>query len=141
MAERGLAVLEHIPIFQGLTRSQLTGIQRLSDEVRYMKGAPIVKQGEPGDSFFVVLEGEAKVSINGKKVATLYPGDFFGEISLLDGGPRTATVTSQTPMALLELSRKRFYKMIDREPAVALKIGERLAHRLREIDRAPTTVK
>lgn len=135
MAKRGLAVMERVPFFQGLTKPQLENICDLSKEVRFMPDAVVVKEGDPGETFYVVLEGEAKVTVKGKKVATLYPGDFFGEISLLDPGPRTASVETTTPMLLLELQRKRFFKMLDREPAVALRMGEQLAHRLRELER------
>jgi CRP/FNR family cyclic AMP-dependent transcriptional regulator len=135
VAKRGLAVIERVPIFQGLTKPQLRNVRDLSDEVRYMQGATIVKQGDPGETFYVILEGEAKVTVKNRKVASLYPGDFFGEISLLDPGPRTASVVAQTPVFLLELTRKKFFKMLDREPVMALRIGERLAQRLRELDR------
>jgi CRP/FNR family transcriptional regulator, cyclic AMP receptor protein len=135
VAKRGLAVIERIPIFQGLTKSQLRDIRDLSDEVRYMASASVVKEGDPGETFYVVLEGEAKVAVKGRKVASLFPGDFFGEISLLDPGPRTASVVALTPLFLLEITRKKFFKMLDREPVMAIRIGERLALRLRELER------
>ena len=135
MAKRGQAVLERVPLFEGLSKAQLRQIRDLTDEVRYMESASIVKEGAPADSFYVILEGQATVKRTGRTIARLLPGDFFGEISLLDGGARTATVTSETRMALLELKQKRFRTMIERQPDVALKIMQGLAQRLREMER------
>jgi CRP-like cAMP-binding protein len=135
MPKRGQAVLERVPLFEGLSKGHLRQIRDLTDEVRYMEGASIVKEGEPGDSFYVVVEGQAKVTRRGRTLARLVPGDFFGEISLLDGGERTATVTSETPMLLLELKQRKFLKMLDTQPDVALKLMQGLAGRLREMER------
>jgi CRP/FNR family transcriptional regulator, cyclic AMP receptor protein len=135
VAKRGLAVLEHVPLFEGLSKRQLRRILDSADEVRYMPGASIVKEGEPGDSFYVIIEGQAKVTRGKKTLSRLVPGDFFGEISLLDGGERSATVVSETPMVMLELKQRKFFKMLGDDPTVALKMMERLALRLREVER------
>lgn len=99
-----------------------------------MEGASIVREGDKGDTFFVILEGEAKV-VNraGRVVNRVYPGDFFGEISLLDGGPRTATVIADTPMVLLGLSRSAFQALLAADPAVAVKLLQYSAAMLRRI--------
>jgi CRP/FNR family transcriptional regulator, cyclic AMP receptor protein len=135
MAKRGQAALERVPLFEGLSKAQMRKIGDLADEVRYMESASIVKEGAPADSFYVIVEGQAKVQRNGRTLAKLVPGDFFGEISLLDGGARTATVTSETPMALLELRQRPFRTMLQRQPDVALKMMKGLAQRLREMER------
>jgi CRP-like cAMP-binding protein len=135
MAKRGQAVLERVPLFDGLSKGQLRQIRDLTNEVRYMENASIVKENEPGDSFYVIIEGQAKVQRKGRSLAKLVPGDFFGEISLLDGGERTASVVSETPMALLELKQRTFMKMLERQPDVALKMMQGLATRLREMER------
>jgi CRP/FNR family transcriptional regulator, cyclic AMP receptor protein len=135
MAKRGQAVLERVPLFEGLSKAQMRQIGDLAEEVRYMESASIVKEGAPADSFYVIVEGEARVRRNGRTLAKLLPGDFFGEISLLDGGARTATVTSETPMALLELKQRRFQTMLQRQPDVALRMMKGLAQRLREMER------
>jgi CRP/FNR family cyclic AMP-dependent transcriptional regulator len=135
VAKRGQAVLERVPLFEDLSKSQLRGVRDLAEEVRYMEGASIVREGEPGDSFYVIVEGQAKVQRGDKTLATLVPGEFFGEISLLDGGERTATVVSETPMALLEIKQRPFMKMLGKQPDVALKMMQGLAARLREMER------
>jgi CRP/FNR family cyclic AMP-dependent transcriptional regulator len=135
VAKRGQAVLERVPLFEDLSKGQLRGVRDLAEEVRYMEGASIVREGEPGDSFYVIVEGQAKVQRGDKTLATLVPGEFFGEISLLDGGERTATVVSETPMALLEIKQRPFMKMIGKQPDIALKMMQGLAARLREMER------
>lgn len=135
MAKRGQAVLERVPLFEDLSKGQLRGVRDLAEEVRYMEGASIVREGEPGDSFYVIVEGQAKVQRGDKTLATLVPGEFFGEISLLDGGERTATVVSETPMALLEIKQRPFMKMLGKQPDIALKMMQGLAARLREMER------
>jgi CRP/FNR family cyclic AMP-dependent transcriptional regulator len=135
VAKRGQAVLERVPLFEDLSKSQLRGVRDLAEEVRYMEGASIVREGEPGDSFYVIVEGQAKVQRGDKTLATLVPGEFFGEISLLDGGERTATVVSETPMALLEIKQRPFMKMLGKQPDIALKMMQGLAARLREMER------
>jgi CRP-like cAMP-binding protein len=103
-----------------------------------MSGVTIVRAGEPGSSFFMILEGEAKVvSPTGRTLNRLLPGDFFGEISLLDGGPRTASVITETPMTLLALSRTDFQAALAEEPAVAVKLLQHSAGMLRRMSRVP----
>jgi len=138
VARRGVAVLERVPLFDGLSRRDLKHVQDLVKQVRYMEGASVVKEGAPGDSFYVILEGQAKVVRGKRAVARLVPGDFFGEISLLDRGPRTASVVSETPMTMLEVKQSRFRRMLEQQPAVALKVMERLAARLRGLERRPS---
>ena len=135
MAKRGLAVLQRVPLFEGLSSRQLRHVADLSEEARFMEGATIVKEGDPGDSFYVILEGQAKVLRGGRTINRLIPGDFFGEISLLDGGERSASVVSETPMVLMELKQRKFFKMLNQEPGLSLKMMERLAQRLRELER------
>ncbi len=104
-----------------------------------MSGATIVRFGESGSSFFVILEGEAKVlSASGRVLNRLLPGDFFGEISLLDGGPRTASVVAVTEMVLLVLPRADFQVVLVDEPAVAVKLLQHAAGMLRRMQHLPT---
>lgn len=102
-----------------------------------MEGAAVVREGEIGDAFYVILEGEAKVvHPSGRVVNHLYPGDFFGEISLLDGGPRTASVVAATPLTMLALPRNAFLRMVRQEPAVAVKLLQHAARLLRRMERS-----
>lgn len=101
-----------------------------------MEGASVVRAGEEGDTFYVIVEGEVEVvSPDGRVVATLRPGEFFGEISLLDGGPRTASVVAATPLRMLALSRSAFREMIEVEPRVAVGLLKHAAMLLRRLER------
>ena len=109
------------------------------DEQRFMEGATIVREGEPGDTFYVVVEGEAKVKdAKGRTLSRLIPGDFFGEISLMDGGPRTATVVAETNLTALALSRKDFGALLQSEPKVTVGLLKHAAALLRRLERPAT---
>jgi len=97
-----------------------------------------VLEGKPGDTFFAIVDGEADVLRGVKRVAKLGPGDFFGEIALLDGGPRTATVEARTPVLAVRLGRATFNQMLKVEPKVGVKILDEVAHRIREREKVLT---
>jgi CRP-like cAMP-binding protein len=127
--------LRNVSLFSACTNRDLQKIARASDELSLPAGALIVDQGQTGREAFVLLEGSATVRRNGKKVATLGPGDVIGELSLLDHGPRTASVTCETECLLLVLEQRNFVGVLDDVPALAHKMLARLAHRIRELDR------
>jgi len=132
VSKRAREALSQVPLFAYLSPRYLRRIADLTVEHRYMEGASIVKEGDKGDTFYVVLEGQAKVvSAAGRTLNRVFPGDFFGEISLLDGGPRTATVVAETPMMLLGLPRRAFLNVLESEPAVAVKLLQHVAGMLR----------
>jgi CRP-like cAMP-binding protein len=136
MAKGGQELLAQVPLFSHLSRRQLKRLADSATEERYMEGARIVRQGEEGDSFFIIVEGQARVANrSGKTVNELVPGDFFGEISLLDGGVRTATVVSETPMRMLVLKRNAFRRIVSEDSAVAVKLLEYAAALLRRLER------
>lgn len=136
MGRRGADVLSRVPMFAGLSARNLRRISDLMEEVRYMEGASIVKEGEEGVTFYIILEGESRVvDRRGRVLTRLRPGDSFGEISLLDGGARTATVVSETPMTLLALGRDRFEKMLREYPDVTVTMLQGAAAMLRRIER------
>lgn len=137
MAKREQEALARVPLFSGLSSRHLRRLADSMQEVRYMEGASVVKEGDEGDSFYVILQGEAKVvGPGGTAVNQLRPGDFFGEVSLLDGGARTATVITETPMTMLELKRKEFLRMVEDEPDVAVKLLSHTASLLRRTERS-----
>jgi CRP/FNR family cyclic AMP-dependent transcriptional regulator len=129
-------VLAAVPLFEGLSKKQLKQIAGLAELVNYMEGHSVVREGDIGDSFFVALAGQAKVQVRGKTVHRILPGDHFGEISLLDGGERTATVTTETPMTMLMISRANFLKTLERDPAMSVVLMESLARMIRRVDRS-----
>jgi CRP/FNR family cyclic AMP-dependent transcriptional regulator len=128
--------LAGVPLFSGLSKRQLRKLADAGREVRVKEGWRIVGEGEPGDDLYVILEGEAKV-VNraGRTLSRLLPGDFFGEISVLDGGSRTATVVAETPMVLLRIGRAGVSRIVKQDPGVGLRMLEELARRLRRMER------
>ncbi len=118
------AKLGQVPIFSGCSKRELALIARAAKEVSHRQGTVIAREGERGIGLFLIVEGECRVSIGGKTKAKLGPGDFFGEIALLDGGPRTATVTAMTPVHLVGITGWVFRGLIVEHPTIALKTLE-----------------
>ena len=129
-------VLGAVPLFEGLSRKQLKKVTDLADVARFMGGATLVKQGEIGDSFYVVLTGQAKVVASGRTMIRLLPGDHFGEISLLDGGPRSASVVAETEMTLVIITQKDFLSMLAKDSEITMCLLAGLARTVRRLDRS-----
>jgi CRP-like cAMP-binding protein len=129
-------VLEAVPLFEGLSHKQLRKVADLADVARFMAGATLVKQGEIGDSFYVVLTGQARVVANERTLNHLLPGDHFGEISLLDGGPRSASVVAETEMTLVIITQKDFLAMLSKDPEITVCLLEGMARTVRRLDRS-----
>jgi CRP/FNR family transcriptional regulator, cyclic AMP receptor protein len=127
--------LAKVPIFSECTKRELSIIARASKEVPHKAGTVIAREGERGIGLFLILEGECRVSIGGKTKAKLGPGDFFGEVALLDGGPRTATVTAIDDVRLLGITGWVFRGLLMEHPSIALKTLEAVAGRLRAVSK------
>ena len=136
-ADGKIAALRTVGLFSGCTERELSDIARLSTKVEVEAGTVLTSQGEPGAECFVIAEGEAEVVIDGKVVARSGAGDTVGEMSLLDGGHRTATVRAATPMTLYVLSSAEFRAMLATSPTISLKIMYALAARLRNLEASP----
>jgi len=128
-------VLGYVPLFRGLSKRQLKHLASLFEVSRFEAGAIVVRSGDPGDGFYVVLEGQAKVTTKGRFVARMVPGDHFGEIAALDGGERTATVTSETPMKLGVMKRKALVKALRDDPEIAPELASELARMFRRVSK------
>src|SRR2546425_10874478 len=100
--------LRQVPLFARCTSRDLEFVASRTDEVEVPAGRQLVQQGRPADTFYVLLEGEADLEVDGKPRPSLKPGDFFGEISMLDRGPATATVVTRTPARLMVMSHAQF---------------------------------
>ena len=131
-------VLKNVWLFSACTTKELGRIASLVDEADVGEGAVLMTEGAAGNEFFAVVDGRATARLRGKKLASYGPGDFFGEMALLDQAPRSATITADTSMTLYVLDAKSFSTLIDRHPAVARKILRGLAQRLRKAEKAPT---
>ncbi|MEY2437223.1 MAG: family transcriptional regulator, cyclic receptor protein, partial [Acidimicrobiaceae bacterium] len=108
--------LAQVPLFAACSRKELQTIAKASDEVTVPSDKVLVEQGTSGRECFVIVDGTASVKRNGRRVATLGPGSYFGELSLLDKGPRTATVTAETPLTVLVLGPREFSSVLDAVP-------------------------
>ncbi len=125
-----IELIAKVPLFAGLAKQQLTRVASIADEIDLPEGKVLTRQGERGREFFILLEGEAEVRRNGRKLATRRAGEFFGEIALVTDLPRVATVTAATPVRALVIRDTEFRALLQRTPEIALKVlhavGERL---------------
>jgi CRP/FNR family cyclic AMP-dependent transcriptional regulator len=131
MPNERVEMLRSVPLFQGLSRRQVAQILKLGRELEFPPGEPIVERGYKAMDFFLILNGKAKLRVPGRRTRSLGPGDYFGEISVLDGGPRTATITAETRVWTLRLDRSRFIPLLDRHGSIGRKILVEMCRRLR----------
>ena len=135
---RSAVALSGVPLFDGFSRRHLNHLAGDADEVVFEPGEHVVDEGLLGETLFVVLEGQARVTRAGKTVGRLLPGDFFGELSAIDGGLRTATVAAETPLVCLRLFRHTLVSLLRAEPLLAVKLSQGIARRIREVQRPIT---
>jgi CRP-like cAMP-binding protein len=126
-----LDTLEDVPLFEGLPKRHLRRIAKLAHIRRFAGGSPIVRAGDPGRAFYVVLDGSAKVVRPGSSSRRLGAGDYFGEMALLDGAPRSADVVAEKDVLALTIDRAGFAKVLRAEPLLAQALLRTLAARLR----------
>ena len=127
--------LSGVPLFADLPKRHLQRLAREADELTFATGEQIVREGSLGETLFVVMEGRAKVTRNGRRVGEVLPGDFFGELSAIDGGPRTASITAVTPVRVVRLFRRTLRKLLDDEPQLTVKILDGVVRRIRQVER------
>jgi CRP/FNR family transcriptional regulator, cyclic AMP receptor protein len=128
-------VLAKLPLFAGVPARHVRRIAALGSAASFAAKTRIVSAGDPGDAFYVLLAGRAEVQRGrGRPAIEIGAGDYFGEMALLDGAPRSATVVAKTETICLLLARKQFEKVLKEEPAVACALLRTLAARLRELD-------
>lgn len=126
--------IRSLPIFAGCTEPELDEIDRLADEVHVAAGRTILRQGDLGQEFAVIISGEADVVKDGKKVATLGPGSYFGEVALLDAVTRTASIVAATDMTLEVIDRRGFNTLLDDLPRLSRSMLRGTARRLAELE-------
>jgi CRP/FNR family cyclic AMP-dependent transcriptional regulator len=130
--------LAAVPLFEGLSKKQLRRISSLMTRLDRPAGDVLTKEGQQGYEFFIVLEGEVQVRQGDRVVATRGPGEYVGEIALLDKRPRTATVVATTPVSLEVLSRREFVSLLAQVPELAEQIMATMAQRLADLDAQAT---
>jgi CRP-like cAMP-binding protein len=127
-------VLAALPLFAQVSKRQLTKIAELARITDYVANAVVMHEGEPGDSLHVVLSGRARV--RGKpRARVLKMGDYFGEMALIDGAPRSATITADGELQTMRIPRKPFLRLVEREPSIALALLAELAGRVRRLEK------
>src|SRR4051794_4067509 len=130
--------LARAPLFEGFSRKELGQLAQVSEDMEVDAGKVLCKEGESGEEFFVIVEGEAEVTKNGEMLAVRQGGEFFGEIALIQDSPRMATVTAKTPLRFFVLTRPAFRHLIRDNPDVENKVLQALARRLVEVSNDPT---
>jgi CRP/FNR family transcriptional regulator, cyclic AMP receptor protein len=123
--------LEDVAMLAGCSRRQLRAIARISEVIEVAEGTVLARSGEPGQEFFLILDGSARVEVSPRKRSRLQPGQYFGEMSLLDGGPRSATVVADTPLRLLVIKRGDFATLLREAPELTQSLLATLSRRVR----------
>jgi CRP/FNR family cyclic AMP-dependent transcriptional regulator len=126
--------LQQVWLFAGCSPAELRRIGKVREKVVVPSGTLLVEQGEAGLLFFVVLSGSASVLRDGRSVSSLGPGDFFGELALVDNSPRSASVTSDTEMTMLVIRQRDFQRVLQASPTLTRRLLRSMACRLREVD-------
>jgi CRP/FNR family transcriptional regulator, cyclic AMP receptor protein len=126
-----LEAVQHVPLFVDWNMHEVQEIARLFKEHRFSRGETVVKEGSVGDSFFLIDAGEAGVFIRGKGRTTLKPGDYFGEIALIDEGTRMASIIASTELVCHELTSRDFRSLVESNGVVGWKLLQRLVTLLR----------
>jgi CRP-like cAMP-binding protein len=125
-----MELLSKVPLFERFSKRELTAVAALADELALPAGRVLTEQGARGREFMILVRGAAEVHQVGRLVNTLGPGDFFGEIALVSGSPRSATVTATTPVDVLVVTDRAFRDLMRRYPSMQDKVMEALAARL-----------
>jgi len=129
-----LDLLHRIPLFSALDKRQVERIGMLAEEVDVPAGKVLMQQGEEGGDLMVVVRGRVAIERDGSRLNTMGPGDFFGEIALVVGGPRTATATTEEPCTLLIVNHREFHSMVEEFPEISVQLLNALAHRVRNLE-------
>jgi CRP-like cAMP-binding protein len=128
-------IISRIPLFEACSQAELARIATITTQLDVPDGEVLIREGETGDLFFVLVKGSAEVRKGRRRIATLGAGDFAGEIALLTDAPRTATVTTTSPVTALRATRKGFSALLETSPRIQQKVLKALAGRL-----APTAI-
>jgi len=136
-AKRRQEFLARVPLFAGCTRRELDALARAAEVVDFPAGQILMAEGSSGHEFLVIIEGQVEVERGGTIVAKLGPGDYVGELALLDAGPRTATVRTTTATTAVLLGAREFWSAVDSIPRFDRKLLAGMARRLRDAEATP----
>jgi CRP-like cAMP-binding protein len=130
-----LEALSAVPLFAGCSKRELSHVAKAGTEVTKQAGSVVADQGQMGREAFIIIEGSVDIKRGGRKIASLGTGEVVGELSLLDHGPRTASVVCTTDCNLFVLDQRHFREVLEGNPSIALKLLGTLAERIRDLDR------
>jgi CRP-like cAMP-binding protein len=137
MGREAVGMLAEIPLFSSLSRRHLGRVASCASRKRYAPHTVLVHRGKPADAFYVILDGTAHVDVPGRKVE-LRMGDFFGEMALIDGEPRSASVIADSEVVAMIIPRTKFLKLLESEPKLTLSIMATLTRRIRDMQAVAT---
>ena len=129
-SDKKVELIRKVPLFSHLSRKQLAQVARVADEIDLREGKEMTREGTTGREFFVILEGSADVRRRGRKINSLKPGDFFGEIALVTSVPRTATVAATSPVRALVVTDREFRHLLEESPDIKTRVMQAMAARL-----------
>jgi CRP/FNR family cyclic AMP-dependent transcriptional regulator len=131
-----VARLKAVPLFAQLSKKELAMLVRQADHIEYPEGFVVIREGQSGNEFWLVISGTLSVQRGGDEVDTLGSGDWFGELAVIDPAPRDATIVATSPVELMVIGRQRFWATLEGSTSLMRKVIIGLAHRLREMDAA-----
>jgi len=134
--DQKMGYLQRVPVLENCTKRQLRSISRIAAVLETPAEQVLARAGEPGDHFFFIIDGATRVEVPPQSHRRVGPGEFFGEMSLLDGGPRSATVVADTPVRLLLVHRRDFWKLLKEAPGLTEQILVTLSQRVRRAEKA-----
>lgn len=137
--DRKVACLREVSLLEGCTARQLRRIARISDVIEVPPGTVVTRKGTPGDRFFVIVDGQARARVSRRQEVPLAPGECFGEMSVLDGEPRSATVVAETALRLLVIERRNFHTLLREAPDLMWRLLVNLSRRVRRAENALTS--
>ena len=129
-SDKKVDLIKKVPLFEACSKHELEQVASAADEIDLAEGKELMREGDRGREFFVILEGTADVTQGGEKINSLGPGDFFGEIALISDVPRTATVTSTSPLRSLVVTARSFQRLVEESPEIQRKVLEAAVARL-----------
>jgi CRP-like cAMP-binding protein len=136
--DANVELLGSVDLFAGLKKKDLAKVASALKEMTFAPGTVVTAEGDTDSRFYVIAEGEARVTVNGRKRGVVGAGEYFGEIALIDGGPRSATITAETPLRTLTLAPWNFKPLLNENPAIAYNILLEMCKRLRNVEKSLT---
>lgn len=139
VVKRPAALLAKVPLFAGMTERQLRVVAQTMKETRFSPGQKLITEGDHDARFYLIVEGKAKVTVKGRKKREIGPGDYIGEMAIIDSGVRSATVTAETEVVTLSAARWNFEAVLKSNPNVLLALLREMSRRLRALEGSPTS--